>query len=149
MLKRHTCQKREIISCILIHIIVSHEDHLHFLHVVLLVHLERASIDNILEARFVCPCVILPFCEFFHHIILKFMALFERLVISADKHHTQIDLFVANVYMQHVLFCAARNANWSPSFTCLHRWICHNEVENHLDIYKRPLCVRYSKIKIS
>ena len=73
------------------------------------------------------------------------MALFERLVISANEHHTQIHLFVANVNVQHVLFCAARNANWSPRFTCLHRWICHNEVENHLDIYKRPLCVRYSK----
>ena len=44
VLKSNASEEREVIGGVLVKVIVAYKNHLHFLHVVLLIHLEGASI---------------------------------------------------------------------------------------------------------
>ena len=114
--------------------VVAHKDHLHFFHVVLLVHLERASVDHLLQGWFRWTCVHLVIVEIVVHLVGKLVALLEALVVCAHKHDTQVGLFEADVDVEHVLFCAAGHADRCPSLAICHRSQRHHEVEKDSNI---------------
>ena len=134
MLERYPCKQWVVVACILVQLVVAHEDHLHFFHVVLLVHLECASIDHLLQGWFRWTSVHLVIVEIVVHLIRKLVALFEALVVCAHKHNTQVGLFEADVYVEHILFCAAGHADWCPSLAICHRSQRHHEVEKDSNI---------------
>ena len=57
VLARDSIQQGEIVGCVLVEVVIPNQYHLHLLHVVLLVHLESASVHYILEARLIGPSI--------------------------------------------------------------------------------------------
>jgi len=49
VLKSNASEEREVIGGVLVKVIVAYKNHLHFLHVVLLIHLEGASIHYFMQ----------------------------------------------------------------------------------------------------
>ena len=48
VLERNLREERVVIRSVLVELIVAHQNHLHLLHVVLLIHLEGATVDYLL-----------------------------------------------------------------------------------------------------
>lgn len=131
VLKRHTCQQRVVIRSILVKLVIPHQNHLDLLHVILLVHLEGAAIDDLLEGGFVWACVVLVLIEELIDLIGELMTLLEALVVRAHKHNAHVELLKADVYVKHVLLCAARDADRRPCLAISHRAESHHEIEDH------------------
>ena len=120
MLESDSSQKGEVIRGVLIVVIVANKDHLNFFHVVFLVHLEGAPVDHFLQCGLVGSRVESVFVQVLMDLVREFMALFKTGMVCADEHDTQILLLETYVDVEHVLFCAARDADGRPSLT-----ICH------------------------
>ena len=133
----HFGQQWVVIRGILIIGIVPNKNHLDFPHIILLVHLKGAPVHNFLNSGLVRPSIIPVFVDVVIHLVGKFVAFFEALMVSADENHSQIDLSEADVHMKHILLCAAWNADWSPRLSVGHRAERHHEVEDHSHVYKR------------
>ena len=133
----HFRQQWVVIGGVLVVGVVANEDHLDFAHVVFLVHLEGAPVDDLLDGGLVRPGVIPVLVDVVVNLVRKFVAFFEALMVCADENHAQIDLSEADVHMKHILFGAPRDTNWSPRLSVCHRAECHHEVEDHSYVYKR------------
>lgn len=90
VLKRHPCQQRVVIRSVLVKLIVTHQNHLDLLHVVLLVHLEGAPIHDLLEGGLVWACVKLILIQVLIHLVRELVTLFETLMISADQYNAHV-----------------------------------------------------------
>ena len=75
--------------------------------------------------------------EEFVDLIRKFVTLFEALVVCAYQHDSQVDLFEADIDVQHVFFGATWHTDRSPCLTICHRAQRHHEIKNHGHIYKK------------
>ena len=109
---------------------------MHLAHVILLVHLERATIHDLLDGGFVRPRVVPIIVNVVINLVRKLMAFLEALMVRADKNHAQIHLSEADVDMKHVLLGAPRDADRCPSFAVSHRTQSHHEVENDSHVYE-------------
>jgi len=139
VLERHSGQQRVVIRRKLVELIVADEDHLHLLHVVLLIHLESAAIDYLLQGGFSVTSIELILVEEVVDRVRELMALFKALMVSAYEHDTQIGLLKANVDVEHVLLSAARDADRCPCLTIRHRSQRHHKVKDHRHIFRLDL----------
>ena len=105
-------------------------------HVILLVHLECATIDNFLDGGLVCARVVPILVNVVINLVRKLVALFEALMVCTHKNYPQIHLSEAYVDVKHVLLGAPGYANRCPCLTIRHRTECHHEVENDGHIYR-------------
>ena len=77
-------EERVVVRGILVRVVVANQNHLHFLHVVLLVHLECAPVHYIVQGRFRRTCVHFVLFQVVIHIVSEIVAFFEALMVSAD-----------------------------------------------------------------
>ena len=83
LLGRYFCQQREVVRCELAVGVVADDYHLHFFHVVHLVHLNGAPVDDLKKARLLVTCVE-PFCiEGLKDFAGEVMAFFKAVVVRA------------------------------------------------------------------
>lgn len=139
MLKRNSRQQRVVIRRVLVKLIVAHENHLDLFHVILLVHLEGTPIHNLLKGGLAWACIELILVQVFIDLVRELVTLFEALMIGTDEYDTHIQLLKANVYVEHVLLCAARDADRCPCFSVSHRAESHHEVEDYSHVFSLDL----------
>ena len=99
VLERHPSQQWVVIRSVLFKDIVSHQDHLHFMHVILLVHLESASVHDFLQSWFLWAGVVAILHDVVIDWVRELMTLFEALMVGADEHDTQVQLLETYVDM--------------------------------------------------
>jgi hypothetical protein len=58
--------------------------------------------------------------EPFEHAVREVVAFFEAHMICADKYQTEVDSLETDIDMEHELFGATRDANWSPCLATAH-----------------------------
>ena len=97
VLEGHSSQQGVVIWGVLFKDIVSHQDHLHFVHVILLVHLESASVYNFLQSGFCRTGIEAILHDVIVDLVRELMTLFEALMVCADEHNTQVQLLEADV----------------------------------------------------
>ena len=90
MLKGHSSQQGVVIWGVLFKYVVSHQDHLHFVHVILLVHLESAPVYNFLQGGFCRTSIEAILRDVIIDLVREFMTLFEALMVGANEHNTQV-----------------------------------------------------------
>ena len=99
VLERHPSQQWVVIRGVLFTDIVSHQDHLHFMHVILLVHLESASVYDFLQSWFLWAGVVAILHDVVVDWVRELMTLFEALMVGANEHDTQVQLLETYVDM--------------------------------------------------
>ena len=132
VLALYSRQQGIIIGCVLIVVVIPHNDQQYFFHVVDDGHGPRASVHHLLEAGLVGPRIESTLEQLVVDLVRILVALFERGVICAYENHPKVDLLEADVDVEHILLGAPWNANGRPCLTILHRWVCHDKVEYHL-----------------
>ena len=100
-----------------------------------MVHLESASIDNLVDGGLVRAGVRPVLADVLVDLIREFMAFLEALMICADEDYAQVQDSKRNVDVQHVVLCAAWDANRSPSLAIRHGTEGHHEVKDHRHVY--------------
>ena len=135
MLEGHTSQQRVIVGGVLVAVIIPNEEKNHFLHVDFLVHLESASIDYLVDGGLVSASVRPVLADVLVDLIREFMAFLEARIVRADEDYAQVQDSKRNVDVQHVVLCAAWDADWSPSLAIRHRAEGHHEVKDHRHVY--------------
>ena len=135
VLEGHTSQQRVVVGGVLVAVVVPDEEKNHFLHVDFLVHLESASIDYLVDGGLVRAGVRPVVADVLVDLIRKLVAFLEARMVSADEDYAQVQDSKRNVDVQHVVLCAARDANWSPSLAIRHGTEGHHEVKDHRHVY--------------
>ena len=100
-----------------------------------MVHLESASIDYLVDGGLGRAGVRLVIADVVIDLICEFMAFLEALMVSANEDDAQVQDSKRNVDVQHVVLCAAWEANRGPRLTIRHRAEGHHEVEDHRHVY--------------
>ena len=134
VLERYSRKQRIVIRCVLIKFIVADKDHLHLLHVTLLIHLERAAIDHFLQCRLALSRIILIVAEEIIHLVGELMALLEALMVRADENNAEVRLLEADVHVKHVFFGATGHTNWRPRLSIGHGAEGHHKVKDDSDV---------------
>ena len=99
VLERHPSQQWVVIRGVLFKNIVSHQDHLHFMHVIFLVHLESASVYDFLQSWFLWAGVVAVLHDVVVDRVWELMTLFEALMVGANEHDSQVQLLETYVDM--------------------------------------------------
>ena len=99
VLERHPSQQRVVIRSVLFKDIVSHQDHLHLMHIILLVHLESASVYDFLQSGLLRAGIVAILHDVVVDWVRELMTLFEALMVSADEHDSQVKLLETYVDM--------------------------------------------------
>ena len=134
VLEGHSSQQGVVIRGVLIKNIVSHQDHLHFVHVILLIHLESASVHDLLQSGLGRTRIEAVLHDVVVDLVGELVALLEALVVGADEHNPQVQLLEADVHVEHVLLSAPWDANGRPRLSIGHRAERHHKVEDHSNI---------------
>ena len=93
--------------------------------------MESASIDNFVDGGLVWACIGPVLADKLVDLIRKFMAFLEALMVRADEDYAQVQHSEGNVDVEHVVLCASRDADWSPSLAICHGTESHHEVKDH------------------
>ena len=99
VLERHPSQQWVVIRGVLFKNIISHQDHLHFMHVILLVHLESASVYDFLQSWFLWAGVVAVLHDVVVDRVRELMTLFEALMVGANEYDSQVQLLETYVDM--------------------------------------------------
>ena len=128
-------QHRIVICRVLTILVVPHQDHLHFFHIILLEHLISTLVDNIMNCRLVSTPVEPSFVDLLEDFICELVTFLKASMIRTNKNDAQVVRFKANVYVQHKLFRATRKAHRRPSLSVLERGIRHEIVKDYGNVY--------------